>query len=135
HIEGLSHVVPEFINVRALRDVFKYGHPDDFDKEHVTPYFRKHQNQFKVESLSASYGGLRSDLDRYLAIDNWEDLERFEVIIKELKLESDNPSDFKRLYDFLDRRFLKVKESTTEDDLTINLNGKVIGDGYPTFII
>ncbi len=77
HIDGLSHIVPEFIKVRALREINALVR-EDFDKEHVTPYLRKHKDQFKVQTLPGSYEGLRDDLDRFLTIDTREDLDRFE---------------------------------------------------------
>src|SRR6266536_897189 len=135
HIEGLSHIVPEFINVRALRDVYNYGRLEPFDREHVTPYFRKHKDQFKIKTFPVNYAGLRHDLDKFLTIDSMEDLERFEHMISVLNLGDKNPQDFQTIYSFLDRLYLHVKKSLAAEDFFINLNGTSVGNGYPTYIV
>ena len=38
YIDGLSHIVPEFISVGALREIHDLA-TENFDKEHVTPFF------------------------------------------------------------------------------------------------
>lgn len=135
HIDGLSHIVAEFINVRALRDAFENGRLDNFDREHVTPYFRKHANVFKIETLPADYLNLRHDLDKYLTIDNREDIDRFENIIDQLKLGTKTPDDFLKVYEFLENNYVKAKESSKDRDLHIKLAGAPVGNGYPTYII
>ena len=57
-IDGLSKIVCEVIRVRALRDVAIKEDLDPFDKEHVTPYFRKHKESFKIKFLPADFQGL-----------------------------------------------------------------------------
>lgn len=135
HIEGLSHIVPEFINVRALRDVFNNGNPDTFDKEHVTPFFRKHRDNFKVLTLPANYEGLRQDLDKFLTIDNSDDLNRAELMIKELSLDSGAKPDFAKVYEWLDHSQLKIGKPASKPSLEINFAGTPVGNAYPTYII
>ncbi|MEX1013963.1 MAG: hypothetical protein WDZ80_02275, partial [Candidatus Paceibacterota bacterium] len=102
HIEGLSHIVAEFISVRALRDANRSSNLALFDKEHVTPFFRKHKDIFRVETLPAGFSGLRADLDKYLTIDTGDDLERMEQMMKELNL-SPGKIDFEKVYQWLDK--------------------------------
>ncbi len=135
HIDGLSHIVAEFISVRALREAIENGRLDHFDREHVTPYFRRNKELFKVETFPADYLGLRHDLDKYLTIDNRDDIDRFEHIISQLNLSDGTPDDFSKVYKFLDANYVKVKQVNKEKDLTINLAGAPVGDGYPTYII
>lgn len=135
HIDGLSHIVAEFITVRALRDIYQNRMPDNFDKEHVTPYFRKHRNEFKVETLPASYGGLRHDLDKYFTIDNGEDLYRIERMITELQLDKNLRPDFDMLYKWLDENIIRLSKRGVAHALTIDFNGTRVGDGLPAYII
>ena len=135
HIDGLSHIVAECISVRALREAFENGRLDNFDKEHVTPYFRKHGDVFKIETHPADYLGLRHDLDKYLTIDNREDIERFERLIAELGIGDKNPSDFSNVYSYLEKNYLKVKHSTNDKTPVIKIAGTPVGEGYPTYII
>ena len=46
YINGLSHIVPEIFNVGALREANNLT-TENFDKEHVTPFFRKNVKVFK----------------------------------------------------------------------------------------
>ncbi len=135
YIEGLSHIVPEFINVRALREVIESGRQDHFDREHVTPYFRKHTDIFKVEKYAADYLGLRHDLDKFLTIDNREDVDRFEHIIDHLKIGDENPENFSEVYDFLEKNYSVGNHNLKESGTIIKLAGTPVGDGYPTYVI
>jgi sialic acid synthase len=135
HIDGLSHIVAEFINVRALREAFENGRLDNFDKEHVTPYFRKHKDLFKIETFAADYMDLRHDLDKFLTIDNREDIERFERMINELKIGDKNPVDFSSVYQFVEANYLKITHTEVSEIPVIKLAGTPVGEGYPTYII
>lgn len=135
YIEGLSHIVAEFISVRALREAFNSGRLDNFDKEHVTPYFRKHSELFKVEKLPADYAGLRKDLDKFLTIDTREDIERFENIIKGLNIDDKNPGDFDTIYRFLEDNYLNVHREALSKSVHIQLAGTPVGTGYPAYVI
>ena len=130
HIDGLSHIVPEFIKVRALREINALVR-EDFDKEHVTPYLRKHKDQFKVQTLPGSYEGLRDDLDRFLTIDTREDLDRFEELILALKLNGKVP-DFGKIFQYLEQQQHQV---TAAGGLQTKLGSTRVGDGHPCYII
>lgn len=132
-IDGLSHIVCEIFTVRALRDVTKMYNLDDFDKEHVTPYFRKHKENFKVEILPFDFMGLRHDLDKYLTIDTSEDLFRFEDMEKDVNI--DVPDDFRNIYNWLEKNVLKIDSNDNKDNLFVNLDGTRVGENYPTYIV
>ena len=135
HIDGLSHIVPEFIKVRALRDTYKGGRLDSFDREHVTPYFRRNRDQLKVETLPADFNGLRHDLDKYLTIDTNEDLERIEKMILKLKIDKGNLSDLSKVYSWIDEVVRNYKQPDDHKGIVVNLSGTPVGSGYPTYII
>lgn len=131
HVDGLSHVVPEFIKVRALREAAKLV-TSDFDREHVTPFFRKNRGDFKVQTLPADFAGLRGDLDRYLTVDTPEDLRRFEQLLETAG--ADGQVDASSLYEHLDRQRKQVAGEEHEG-LTAKLGDRTVGDGQPTFVI
>ena len=135
YVDGLSHVVAELIKVRALREVVKIGRLDNFDREHVTPYLRKHKDLFKVSMFEADYMGLRHDLDKFLTIDNREDVDRIEHIIDHLKIGDENPENFSEVYDFLEKNYSVGNRNLKESGRIIKLAGTPVGDGYPTYII
>lgn len=135
HIEGLSHIVPEFIKVRALRDAVRSGRLDSFDKEHVTPYFRKNRNKIKVEALPANFSGLRHDLDKFLTIDNFEDLNRLEQMVLQLGIDRGNLSDLTKVYSWIDESVLRHKTHENQTAITINFSGTPVGEGYPVYIV
>jgi sialic acid synthase SpsE/spore coat polysaccharide biosynthesis protein SpsF (cytidylyltransferase family) len=134
HIEGLSHVVPEFIKTRVIRDAFKDSRLDDFDKEHVTPYFRKHRNHVKVETLPANFKGLRHDLDKYLTIDTYEELLRVENLIQQTNIQNGSILNIQDLYAWMDKNILN-QYVTDKDGIEINFSGTPVGDKYPAYII
>lgn len=130
HIHGLSHIVPEFIKVGALREALELT-KSNFDKEHVTPFFRKNMDIFKILELPNNFMGLRPDLDPYLTIDTGEQLEDFETMFDALQLGS-NGVDFEKIYQYLEK---KSHRPLVSDKLTVNLDGINIGEDYPTYII
>ncbi len=130
HVHGLSHIVPEFIRVGALREINKLTH-ENFDREHVTPYFRRNTTIFKVLELPNNFEGLRPDLDTYLTIDTNDQLVTFEEMLKALKLDEDG-IDFEKIYTYFDKQFHIPAHS---EKLTINLDGINVGGDYPTYII
>jgi spore coat polysaccharide biosynthesis protein SpsF (cytidylyltransferase family) len=110
-IDGLSHIVPEFIKVSSIREIFKKSHLlTEYDKEHVTPFYRKNENNFRVEILSRDFMGLRPDLDQFLTIDTLEDFNRFEEMNREVDL--DGFLDFDRIYSWLIKNQSKFKMNT-----------------------
>jgi sialic acid synthase len=130
-IDGLSHIVFEVIRVRALREAAVAENLTLFDQEHVTPYFRRNPTLFRTEVLPPDFGGLRHDLDRYLTIDSLDDLERFEKLASEVEI--NGSVDFGKVYDWLDKNELHVRQE--EKELVIDFFGTKVGDGFPTYII
>jgi len=128
HIDGLSHIVPEFIKVRALKEANSLVQ-SDFDKEHVTPYLRKQKDIFKVQTLASDFGGLRDDLDRYLTVDTPEDLNRFEAMLETLDA---TPPNFEVIYEWTE---VQTKSKHEEEGIHVKLGNTLIGDGQPTYII
>ncbi len=72
-IENLSYVVPEVMQVAALRRMALLS-GDPYCREHVTPYFRQRVNDFRVEQLPSTWRGLRSGIR--LTVDTPEELQR-----------------------------------------------------------
>jgi sialic acid synthase SpsE/spore coat polysaccharide biosynthesis protein SpsF (cytidylyltransferase family) len=128
-IENLSHIVPEFIKVNALRKVKEIS-DDPIDFEHVTPFFRRKEGKslFDVELLPNDYSSLRPELDKYLTIDTRKDLVRLEKVFDGTKKEN----DLDEIYRFIDHNINKGLESEVP---SVNLDGTVLGEGFPTYII
>lgn len=135
YIDNLSHIVPEFINVRALRDIYNSGNLSGFDREHVTPYFRKHKEWMKVETLPANFHNLRTDLDKYLTIDTNEELIVIEKLIADVKIENGSLNKISSVYKWLDENILLINKKVTSSGIEINLSGTPVGEKYPTYII
>lgn len=106
-IDGLSHIVPEFIKVNSIREIFKSHLLTEYDKEHVTPFYRKNGDNFRIEILSQDFMALRPDLDRFLTIDTMEDFNRFEKMNKEIDL--NGGLDFDRVYNWLIKNEVNYK--------------------------
>ncbi len=130
HIKNLSHIVPEFIKVYAIREANKLA-DTSFDKEHVTPFFRKNKELFKILELESNFNGLRPEHDKYLTIDTIEQLHSVEQMLKTIKA-SPGTNLIEQCYEFLDKNYTK---ELSESDLHISLNDIPIGVNYPTFII
>ena len=135
HIEGLSHMLPEFIQVGTLRRLVALTN-DPFDREHVTPYLRKHAEDFHIQTLPPDFAGLRPELDDYLTIDNQENLEMFESMFEDIE----KPNQFIRLDDcylWLDRKKAGLHGilTPTTGELRVKIAGHEIGDGCPCFIV
>jgi spore coat polysaccharide biosynthesis protein SpsF len=98
-ITGLSHVVNEFVKVRCLRSIASDDRRDNFDREHVTAFFRRSITLFKVQQLPVDFLGLNAKLDKLLTIDTPEDLARIERLAKDVDIS--NAVDFKKVYKWL----------------------------------
>lgn len=99
YVDGLSHIVYEFISVRALQKVEQNEELDNLDKEHVTLFFRNNKKQFKIASLSAEELCLNSSLDKLLTIDDLNDLNRIKKMISDIDMDKD--LDFNEIYNWL----------------------------------
>lgn len=132
-IEGLSHIVCEVMTVRALRDAANDPNLTPFDREHVTPYFRRRRDIFRSVELPADFGGLRHDLDKYLTIDTADDLYRFERMSSEANI--NGIVDFLLLYEWLEVNEKRSRQPDEKNAPVVFLNGVPVGDGYPTYIV
>lgn len=135
HIEGLSHVVPEIFSYGALKKINNLA-TADFDREHVTPYFRKNPQLFNVQTFPTNFEKLRPELDKYLTIDTYEQVEFIEKMLNDIEINYAFVS-VDSCYAWLDN-FLSEKgnyEKKGKNELKVNLIGHEIGDGCPTFIV
>jgi sialic acid synthase SpsE/spore coat polysaccharide biosynthesis protein SpsF (cytidylyltransferase family) len=135
HLDGLSHVVPELIRVGALRQCDALAR-DAFDREHVTPFLRKHRDDFKVQTLPPDFAGIRPELDRHLTIDTQDDLDRLERMFSDLE-PLGSPVPLSECYLWLDRKRGRFNGAIVRErgQLRVNLAGYEVGDGCPTFIV
>lgn len=99
-VDGLSHVVYEFVAVSALRKTVLQQDLSIYDREHVTPYLRNNPHKFDVEIVSADVVGVNADLDKLLTIDTEQDRVFVEKLITDLSLDKQMP-DFKEIYKWL----------------------------------
>jgi sialic acid synthase len=128
-IENLSHIVPEFIKVNALRKV-KELTENPIDIEHVTPFFRRKEGKslFNVELLPNDYSDLMPEFDKYLTIDTREDLLRLEKVFNVIN----NEYKIDNIYNFLKDN---IKIISASEVTSVNLDGTLVGEGFPTYII
>lgn len=127
-VDGLSHLVPEYIRVRGLREIDRLAEKR-FDREHVTPYFRKNRDLFNVSILPRTFGGLRPEFDRYLGVDTRDDLNRYEAMLSAL---GQDTQDLDKIYSWLAENAIN---KVIETGKVVELNGIKVGHGQPTFII
>lgn len=103
-VEGLSHVVYEFIRVGAFQQMAARELPfTDYDLEHVTPFLRRKELNFKTQLIPPETLGLIPALDRLLTIDTKADLARVELLLKEVQVQEGHP-DFSIIYNWLSER-------------------------------
>ncbi len=134
-LDGLSHVVPEFIKVAALHKCAQLT-DDPFDHEHVTPFFRKQQPKFSIKILPSDFAGLKPAMDKYLTIDTGEELRRFDKMLMEIEGTETIPS-LESCYHWLDKNVSQFHGylNAKQNDIRIKMAGREIGDGLPTFIV
>ncbi|MCB0653613.1 MAG: N-acetylneuraminate synthase family protein [Saprospiraceae bacterium] len=130
HIHGLSHIVPEFFNVGSIREANLLTR-DSFDREHVTPFFRKKTDLFNVLELPNDFEGLRPDLDALLTIDTNDQLYAFEKMLETLDYNNKKAS-LSEIYSYLDGVNHKLEQP---EKIVVKLDGIPVGEGYPTYII
>lgn len=99
YVQGLSHVVYEFINAGALIKLDKVIDLDVSDKEHVTMYLRKKEDVFKTGFISSTSFNLNPELDKLLTVDSKIDYERFQEMKKEVDIDAE--VDFEDVYNWL----------------------------------
>ena len=94
-VSGLSHLVCEVMQVSALSRIAKETDLSDYDCEHVTSYFRKHQNKFNVQEVAPTELGISPDLDQLLTVDTDADYQRFKRLVADLNVRVE--TDFNRI--------------------------------------
>lgn len=99
-IDNLSYVVPEVIEIGALRRMAALA-GDDFCREHVTPYFRRPDCGFRVNQLPAGWQWLRPEIR--LTVDTPPELERMRGLLDALDGELLAPLE--RIYEACDHAF------------------------------
>lgn len=77
-VENLSYVVPEVMQVGALRQMASLA-TDDFCREHVTPYFRRPECGFRIVQLPPTWRDLRPDVR--LTVDTPAELTRMRKLL------------------------------------------------------
>jgi len=131
HVEGLSHIVPEFIRVGALLEANKLANAN-FDREHVTPFLRKNKALFSLNTLPKDFYNVRFDLEKFLTVDTAEDLSRFERMYEYLEEECIQPS-IQNVYSWLDANVHIVQN--TIDSFHLDFDGIEVGKGLPCYVI
>jgi spore coat polysaccharide biosynthesis protein SpsF len=101
-VEGLSHLVYEYINVTAFLKAWKLRNSlSEYDREHVTPFFRREKNEFILNVHDPDELGLRKELDKLLTIDTLLDLKRVEALLSHLNKEPGN-GNYSKIYHWLE---------------------------------
>jgi sialic acid synthase SpsE/spore coat polysaccharide biosynthesis protein SpsF (cytidylyltransferase family) len=131
YVEGLSHIVPEFIQVRALREANKIA-KDNFDREHVTPFLRRNKSLFALNMLPKDFFGLRADLEKFLTVDTPDDLNRFEKMYESLESKNKRAS-IANIYEWLDNNVQSLLKNI--DDYNLDFEGILVGKGLPCYVI
>ncbi len=134
-VDGLSHMVPEFIRVGCLRDIQK-STSESHDREHVTVFARQNPARYKIETLAPDFAGLRPEYDGQFTIDRQDQLDAFETMISEISGVS-NPThvSLDRCYEWLDSRNAARASERLPGQKRIKFAGREVGDGCPCFVI
>ncbi len=130
YIDGLSPLAPEFLKVGLIREANRLTQ-DEFDREHVTPFFRKNAQNYKIIKLPKNWKDLRPELNRYLTIDTREQLEIIEKMMKTLDFDTRSPY-LKDIYDFLER---EIKPEISRNKFHVLLDGTPVGEDLPAYIV
>ena len=99
-IDNLSYVVPEVMKAGSLRKMASRA-ADHFCREHVTPYFRRCPDEFRVTKLSPTWEGLRPEIR--LTVDTPVELERMVSIYNALD-RGDGLFSLEEVYELDERR-------------------------------
>lgn len=126
-IDNLSHICPEFIRVKALRELAVLSN-DQRDLEHVTHMFRRKEGRgyFKVKIESADFGGLRPEYDQFLTIDTNDDLFRVEAVFEKVGGDFSLNAIYKAIEEVI---------GTNLEDPLVHLAEKHVSSFSPTYII
>lgn len=133
HIDGLSHMVPEFLRVKCLRAVDELATEIHF-REHVTSFIRSEPNAFIINSLPSDFASLRPEYDRQLTIDRQDQLEAFEEMVSAVSTNQEPTNlSLDLCYEWLDSKH--SVRPLKEGNIRIKLAGREVGDGCPCFVI
>ena len=105
-IQGLSHIACELISVRAIRKLADKA-LSNYDTEHVTPYLISNPDKFRINLVDRKDFGLQKELDTLLTVDDLEDRDRIESLIKYFRI---NKLDYSQdsLYKWLKENIIKL---------------------------
>ena len=126
-IDNLSHICPEFIRVRALRQLESITE-DRRDLEHVTHMFRRKEGKahFNVKTRPSDFEGLHPEYDPFLTIDTSEDLHRVEAILEKVG----HNFSLNSIYEAVEEMI-----GVDRDKIIVHLGDKQVSSLSPTYII
>ena len=126
-IDKLSHICPEFIRVKALRELNRISE-DPRDLEHVTHMFRRKEGKvrFNVKIEPSNFEGLKPEYDPLLTIDTIEDLHRVEAIIERM----DDDFTLNSVYEAVRQTI-----GLDSNNIVVNLGDRQVSSFSPTYII
>jgi len=101
-VDGLSHIVYEFITVEALQRLEHNDALDNDDKEHVTKYIRENPLIFDVNKVDPKKLGLRPNLDKLLTADTKADFERLKDLYNSSTVDLNS---FTSIYGYLESKY------------------------------
>ena len=126
-IDKLSHICPEFIRVKALRELNRISE-DPRDLGHVTHMFRRKEGKvrFNVKIEPSNFEGLKPEYDPLLTIDTIEDLHRVEAIIERM----DDDFTLNSVYEAVRQTI-----GLDSNNIVVNLGDRQVSSFSPTYII
>ncbi len=134
HLEGLSHMVPEFVRAGCLRKL-NMSELDQYCREHVTVALRQSDNDFKIHSLPPDFAGLRPEYDGKFTIDRVDQLDAFEEMVNDINSNSPLSVSLNECYDWLDNKNALLNQPAKPGEKRLKLAGRNVGDGLPCFVI
>lgn len=111
-VEGLSHVVYEFIRVGAFNRIASHKIAlNAYEEEHVTPIFRNKPGEFNIQEVAPTTLGLFPELEKKLTVDTQSDLYRIEQLIRDLNIDRGGVG-FDQIYQWLSKRNYESSQVT-----------------------
>lgn len=132
-VDGLSHLVPEFIRVGCLRKLSELTQ-NHSDREHVTLFLRNQPSPFGRFIGPRDFAGLRPQYDKDFTIDFGHQLESFEELIRSAKAANPLEVTLDECYSILDKKY-GLNTQVQPGQKRLNFAGVPIGDGCPCYII
>jgi len=134
HVDGLSHMVPEFARVGSLRQIADQT-SEQFHREHVTVFLRHNAEKFSIQTLPSDFAGLRPEYDDQFTIDRQDQLETFESMLAEISPDSPSAVSLDECYKWLDQKNKGLQAEVLAGQTRIKFAGRQVGDGCPCFVI